>query len=77
MEGLVLSHGTLLAAKTYFDRNRPYTYNNDLSIAARTNSSANKSFISGNATTVFYNSVFISKVLSDLYPEKVLQIGFG
>ena len=69
LEGTLLAHGIMYSAKTYIDRRRPYTYNTDLPIHQRTSTNANMSFISGNATTVFYNSVFISKVFSDLYPN--------
>lgn len=69
LEGLMISHGSMFMAKTFIHRNRPYVYNTDLSINARTNSSANKSFFSGNATTVFYNGTFIAKTFSDIFPD--------
>jgi len=70
-EGALLSEGMVWLSKTIIKRPRPYTYNSDLSIDFRAGSSTNnESFISGNATVLFYNATFISQVLTDLYPGK-------
>lgn len=73
IEGLYLCSGTMLLAKSLVDRPRPYTYNSDLAISERSRGANNESFFSGNANILFYNSVFISKVFSDLFPESPLK----
>lgn len=69
LEGLLLTTGIAKASKTYINRARPYTYNKDLSIAERVTSENYQSFISGNASLLFYNSVFIAKTYEDLFPN--------
>ncbi len=73
IEGLYICSGTMLLAKSLIDRARPYTYNPDLTLSERSRGANNESFFSGNANILFYNSVFISKVFSDLFPESRLK----
>lgn len=71
VEGAFLAEGMVLLSKTVITRPRPYAYNSSLSLEYRAGSSTNnESFISGNATVLFYNATFISQVLTDLYPGK-------
>lgn len=68
-EGVFLSEGMVWLSKTIIKRPRPYSYNSELSLEYRAGSSTNnESFISGNATVLFYNATFISQVLTDIYP---------
>lgn len=68
LEGLLITTGISQASKTYIDRARPYTYNKDIK-NQRLTSDNNESFISGNASLLFYNSIFIAKTYTDLYPN--------
>jgi hypothetical protein len=68
IEGLLITTGIVQASKTYIDRARPYTYNKDIKNKRITNDN-NESFISGNASLLFYNSVFIAKTFTDIYPN--------
>jgi len=69
LEGLLLTTGVTQATKTYTNRARPYTYNNNLTIKQRITNDNNESFFSGNTSLMFYNSVFIAKVFTDIYPN--------
>lgn len=68
IQGLLLTTGIVQSAKTYINRARPFTYNKEVG-NARMNSDNNESFMSGNASLMFYNSVFIAKTFSDIYPN--------
>jgi hypothetical protein len=70
MEGLYLSTGGELLAKTLINRARPYTYNEDLDLQTRIRPGNNESFPSGNATIMFYNATFLSLLAWDLYPDE-------
>lgn len=71
IEGVFLAEGMVLLSKTVITRPRPYAYNSSLSLEYRAGSSTNnESFISGNATVLFFNATFISQVLTDIYPEE-------
>lgn len=69
LEGLLLATGATQATKTYINRARPYTYNTKLPIEQRMKDDNNESFFSGNSSLMFYNSIFIAKVFTDLYPN--------
>lgn len=71
LEGLLLTTGITQATKTYVNRARPYTYNSELSDNQRVREDNNESFFSGNSSLIFYNSVFVAKVYSDLYPNSI------
>ncbi len=73
IEGLYLCSGTMLLTKSLVTRPRPYTYNTDLSLSERSRGANNESFFSGNANILFFNSVFISQVFSDLFPDSRLR----
>jgi len=73
LEGLYLCEGSMLVTKTLINRPRPYAYNTDLSLSTRDRGANNESFFSGNATILFYHSVFLSKVFSDLFPYSKLK----
>jgi len=73
LEGLYLSAGTMLLAKTLVERPRPYAYNTNLPLTTRDRGANNESFFSGNATILFYHSVFLSQVFSDLFPASKLK----
>lgn len=73
LEGLYLCEGSMLVTKTLINRPRPYAYNTDLPLSTRDRGANNESFFSGNATTLFYHSVFLSKVYSDLFPGSKLK----
>jgi membrane-associated phospholipid phosphatase len=73
LEGLYLSCGPMLLTKTLVYRPRPYTYNEDVPVSDRVRGANNESFFSGNATILFYHSVFLSSVYSDLFPESALK----
>jgi membrane-associated phospholipid phosphatase len=73
LEGLYICEGTMLVTKTIINRPRPYTYNTDIPLATRDWGANNESFFSGNATILFYNSVFLSTVFSDLFPDSKLK----
>ena len=79
-EGLLITWGMKKCSKIYIDRNRPYVYNNAVPMEQRLNSENNQSFYSGNAAIMFYNTAFISKVYSDLFPNSKLRyviVGLG
>ena len=69
-EGLYISTGGELLAKSLINRARPYAYNNSLSLDHRIRPGNNESFPSGNATLMFYNAAFISLLALDLYPNE-------
>ena len=69
MEGLYFAIGGELLIKSIVNRARPYAYNLDLPIEERIRGGNNESFISGNATILFYNAAFISLAAFDLYPD--------
>ena len=73
LEGLYLSCGTMLVTKSIVNRPRPYAYNSELPMDSRVRGANNESFFSGNATVLFYHSVFFSQVFSDLFPESRLR----
>jgi membrane-associated phospholipid phosphatase len=73
LEGLYLSCGPMLVTKTIVNRPRPYTYNTEVPINERVRGANNESFFSGNATILFYHSVFLSTVYSDLFPSSALK----
>jgi len=73
LEGLYISEGTMLVTKSLIYRPRPYTYNTNLPLETRDRGANNESFFSGNATILFYNSVFLSAVYSDLFPNSRLK----
>jgi len=73
LEGLYLSCGPMLLTKTLVYRPRPYTYNTDVPVTDRVRGANNESFFSGNATILFYHSVFLSTVYSDLFPDSSLK----
>jgi len=68
LEGLILTTGIVQSTKTYIDRARPFAYNKHVG-NGRMNSDNNESFMSGNASLMFYNSVFIAKTFNDIYPN--------
>ena len=79
-EGLLITWGMKNCSKIYIDRNRPYVYNNAVPIEQILKSENNQSFYSGNAAIMFYNTAFISKVYSDLFPNSKLKyiiLGLG
>lgn len=73
METLLTNTAATFITKITIPRNRPFTYNNDLSIAERQTSTAKQSFFSGHTSHVSSLSFFTASVLSDLYPESKLN----
>mgnify|MGYP000586332424 CR=1 FL=1 len=73
METLLTNTAATFVSKIAIPRNRPFTYNNELSIAERQTSTAKQSFYSGHTSHVSSLSFFTASVLSDLYPESKLK----
>lgn len=72
-EGFLITWGMKKCSKLYINRNRPYLYNPNVAIEEKLNPENNESFYSGNAALMFYNTAFISKVYSDLFPNSNLK----
>ncbi len=73
METLLTNTAATFISKATVKRNRPFTYNNNLSIAERLTSNARESFYSGHTSHVSSLSFFTASVLSDLYPDSKLK----
>lgn len=69
IEGLLITTGIAQATKAHINRARPYTYNENLYTINKLTKENNESFISGNTSLLFYNSVFIAKTYEDLFPN--------
>jgi membrane-associated phospholipid phosphatase len=68
-ETMILAYGLPHLVKGLIPRYRPFTYNSDAPMSARTEADAGRSFFSGHTTIAFASAVFISKVYSDMYPN--------
>lgn len=71
LEGFLINSSFTSNTKITAQRIRPYMYNNDLSEDSRMKLSKEettyKSFYSGHTSSAFFNAVFISKVVTDIY----------
>lgn len=81
-EGLLITYGIKQCSKTYINRYRPYMYNPSVPLEVKLKPEGNESFFSGNTAIMFYNTTFLSKIYSDLYPNKnfkyiIMGLGFG
>jgi len=73
LEGAYLSIGSMSLTKIVINRPRPYVFNKSLPLEQKIRVSNNESFFSGNATILFYNAVFLSSVIQDIFPESRLS----
>jgi membrane-associated phospholipid phosphatase len=73
LEGYLINSSFTSNTKITVQRIRPYMYNNELSEDSRMTLSNEettyKSFYSGHTSSAFFNAVFISKVVTDIYGE--------
>lgn len=65
---LVFAAALPYIAKGLVKRPRPYAYNSDAAMSARTEPEARRSFFSGHSAITFASAVFLSRVYSDYYP---------
>ena len=68
-ETVVLAAALPHLVKGLVTRYRPFTYNPDAPLTAKTNADAGRSFFSGHSTLAFASAVFLAKVYSDYYPS--------
>lgn len=68
-ESVLIANGISRTVKTVFQRNRPYVYNDSLSLKDRTTSDWNLSFPSNHTVNAFNSAVFISTVFTLTYPD--------
>lgn len=68
-ESVLISNGISRTVKTVFQRNRPYVYNDSLSLKNRTTSDWNLSFPSNHTVNAFNAAVFVSTVFTFTYPD--------
>ena len=68
-ESVLISNGISRTIKTVSRRNRPYVYNDSLSLKDRTTSDWNLSFPSNHTVNAFNSAVFISTVFTLTYPD--------
>lgn len=72
-ETFLVTEGITKAGKVLFTRNRPLTYNEDISPGLRQNNDARQSFPSGHTSISAGMSFFTAKVFHDLYPDSKLR----
>lgn len=68
-ESVLIANGISRTVKTVFQRNRPYVYNDSLSLKDRTTSDWNLSFPSNHTVNAFNAAVFVSTVFTFTYPD--------
>jgi membrane-associated phospholipid phosphatase len=68
-ESALIANGISRTVKTVFQRNRPYVYNDSLSLKDRTASDWNLSFPSNHTVNAFNSAVFISTVFTLTNPD--------
>jgi len=68
-ESLLITSGLNGTVKNIAQRNRPYTYNPDVSVSEKKEEDAVLSFYSGHTVNAFNSAVFVSTVFADYYPE--------
>ncbi len=68
-ESLLITQGLNGTVKNTVQRNRPYTYNPEISASFKKDNDAVLSFYSGHTVHAFNSAVFVSTVFSDYYPE--------
>ncbi len=73
MENLFLSFAVVHTTKILIKRNRPYTYNKNVPLKYKSDSSSRLSFFSGHITHAFSSAVFLSTVYSEYYPDSKLR----
>ena len=76
-EGYLLNSSLTGSTKLLVQRKRPYMYNSILDDAQRidlgASESAYKSFYSGHTSSAFFNAVFISQVITDVYGKSTFS----
>lgn len=68
-EVLLLNNAITNIIKVNSNRIRPYAYNDDITIIAKTNKDVKKSFFSGHTSNAFAMLVMSAKMYSDYYPD--------
>lgn len=68
-ESALIANGLSRTLKTVFTRNRPYVYNDSLSLKSRTDDDWNLSFPSNHTVNAFNAAVFVSTVFTLTYPD--------
>ena len=73
IENLFLSFAVVHTTKILIKRKRPYTYNKNVPLKYKSDSSSRLSFFSGHTTHAFSSAVFLSTVYSEYYPDSKLK----
>jgi membrane-associated phospholipid phosphatase len=73
IENLFLSFAVVHTTKILIKRKRPYTYNKNVPLKYKSDSSSRLSFFSGHTTHAFSSAVFLSTVYSKYYPDSKLK----
>jgi len=76
-EVFAFNYGFTEIAKNLVNRSRPYVYNPEVGLGARTSSTSRKSFFSGHTSHTAAATFFFAKVITDYHPtlQRGLKIG--
>ncbi|HOY38738.1 MAG TPA: phosphatase PAP2 family protein [Bacteroidales bacterium] len=77
IEGVLISQGLSFMMNTYINRPKPYVYNTKLPMEFRVFQGNNASFYSKRACFTFYNALFSTMVMYDMFPDKPVWLYVG